>query len=359
MKCTNRELGKFALLSGGEPDEQLPESVKEHLASCTYCAEQRKRYFDWRNLLSAKSKPHMSMDVLLAYEQMTLTPAQQDRAKEHLATCHQCAETVARFGAAFDSLEKDEAGPSDNIPSWTVERERSFVARMKTELAARGQLAQERPWPVLEKANQPLVHSRRFLRYAFALALGFAAVILMASVARYFYLKSERGRLGVNENLSTQGSQSSPSQVARQSAENANLTVRHPIQHLTPPKKLPSPESPPSADIQDVALVIDPTRGPSPRTEISLSQRFVRFSVSIKGPATTRSFQLEMIDEEIGKTIEPIKRVKARVSPHDREVTLLIPTKDMIHALYILRLTGLTKSGETAEIFTVYLKVTN
>jgi hypothetical protein len=356
MKCTNPQLGKFALLSGEEPDEQLSDSVQEHLTSCAYCAEKRRRYFDWRNLLRAEPESHISTEVLIAYHDMNLTSAARDRTKQHLAKCERCSEKVARFEAAFESLAKEET-LSDSIPGWTVEREKSFVARMKTELAARGQIEQERDAFVGQAVSRPPVRQRRFLRYAFALILGLVALIISADVARYFYLKNEREKLDENKNLIIGESHGFPSPSARESPEN-DLTVRHPIQQSTPPKTLPSPESPSSADTQEVALVVDPTRGPSTRTEISLSKPFVRFSVSIKGEATNRSFRVEMIDEEIGKRVVPISTLKALVSPHERRVSFLVNAKDMLHTFYTLRLTALSTSGGSAEIFTVYLKAT-
>jgi hypothetical protein len=365
MRCINPELGKFALLSDREPDERLPESVREHLRVCTECATRRELYDTWLNLLKSESRSdHLKIETLLAYDDGKLTSAEQLKADNHLKGCPKCADTLYQLKSAFDALENDDIDISRGIPGWTTERERAFIEGMKRELAANGQLLTKES--VTKAAvKPPIPRPLRPVRALWWGALAFASLILVAAVVvivgKVFFSPLEpslstKETNTANQNLTVQTTSSSPSPIPS-ATEKDNQTAQQPVRQ--PSKKATNQSSPEPArqadlDTEEIALAIDPTRTAGERQVISVSKPNLRFVISIPRSAVSRKFQFEMIDEEKGIMVNSSKLITAHPKADHRELKVELLTKQLSSNLYTLRLTGTNKAD---EVFTLYLKL--
>jgi len=368
MKCTNPELGKFALLSDRKPDERLPESVREHLAVCPECAARRERYDTWLNLLKSESRSqHLETEILLAYDDGLLSSEERLRADAHLRSCQKCSNELDWIKSAFDGLEKDELDISHSVSGWTKGREQAFVANMKRELQARGQLLTEESMAKAAAIAQSIPTSPRprFPALWWRLGLGFAVLVLavlMVAIIGKIISSFSTPKLHTketkesNQNLTVQTSPSSPSPTASASG-NDNQAVQ---QRVRPPgnktinESYPAPPKQADLETQVIAMVIDPSRAPGQRQAIFVSQPNLRFLISIPRSAVSRSFRFEMIDEDKGTKVNGPKLVTARPKADRREVMVELPATELSSSLYTLRLTGRNKPD---EVFTLYLKL--
>ena len=128
--------------------------------------------------------------------------------------------------------------------------------------------------------------------------------------------------------------------------------------HSVENKQLPITKTPPES-VQEIAVLTEPYRATSQRTEILIKQPLLRIPVNLGRFDNSYNFKAILLEEKGNTQIWSSKKVKPFTKNGKKIIKFTIPTENLTSGQYTLKIYRYSKPMDEAETVVYYLLITN